>query len=769
MLNKIMSLFRKRPRVFVLTSRIYESAGGRTKATIERMMFLQKYYEATLIEMSETKYPGKELGGIFTKYNTRFNVVNPWHVGGRSKNEKNYLKLLIEQVGAGIDDNALQGAQETFTLSTLSGGRIRSYLDDNKIARLRQFHSNGTVTLFTLDDNQNIFIKELYKGERLLHRYYVNEEGDVYAGFEVDTNDKRRYLYRTKSDQIVYSEDIIGHLAIFLNDTLRDGDVVISDVRYYDEALSRVNHRIRKIHVWHEIITDPKGERINGRYRKMVDADTLMPVTDKIVVFTEDTRDEYVSKFPHLEDNMVVIPYGTNIKPDIDSVKRDKNTILSLGRLEEGKNVAAQIRAFALFHKKYSRSRLNIVGDGTAKESLQTLVKKLKLEDAVTFVGFSHNVDAEFQKSSMMIFSSDTESFGLTILESMSNGTPVASYDVHFGARSLIREGENGVIAKRNTPQALADAMISLRKAKLTPSVVRDSIKGVFSKKAFEKRWRSLISESSSLECDDKFAGIPKEHAGFFSQIWHLAWLDLQKTYRGALLGWLWVIVRPLIMLGFYWFIIVIGLRSDVVAGESYDYLSWLAVGLCVWFFISDMIEGGLGAFRRYKFLITKTKFPVATIPSIVLTSNFIVHAILLGLVLVYLCLSGYFAIEWIQLPIYIALTLVFVWLWSFLAAPLGAMSKDFTQLVKSLLRIVVWISGIIWSIHHIPVPWLREVMELNPIFFLADGYRKVLIYHDWFFEDWRSLLIFLAQLVILGILAVVIYKRTRKEVVDIL
>lgn len=74
MLSKIMRLFRKRPRVFVLTSRIYESAGGRTKATIERMMFLQKYYDATLIEMSETKYPGKELGSIFTKYNTRFAI-----------------------------------------------------------------------------------------------------------------------------------------------------------------------------------------------------------------------------------------------------------------------------------------------------------------------------------------------------------------------------------------------------------------------------------------------------------------------------------------------------------------------------------------------------------------------------------------------------------------------------------------------------------------------------------------------------------------------
>lgn len=267
----------------------------------------------------------------------------------------------------------------------------------------------------------------------------------------------------------------------------------------------------------------------------------------------------------------------------------------------------------------------------------------------------------------------------------------------------------------------------------------------------------------------NKSMSIFAEHAGFSRQIWHLALSDLQKSYRGAVLGWLWLVAQPLIMLGFYWFIIAVGLHSDSIAGEKHQYLPWLVVGLCAWFFISDMINAGVGAFRKYKFLITKSKFPVATIPTIVLISNVIVHFILLMLVLVYLYITGHFALEWLQLPIYTILAVALMWFWSLFAAPLGAISKDFTQTVKSLMRVLVWVSGILWSIRGVNIGWLRDIMQLNPIYFIVEGYRKSLIYHQWFFEDMRGFVIFLIELTILAVLAVIVFKRSRKELADIL
>jgi teichoic acid transport system permease protein len=264
-------------------------------------------------------------------------------------------------------------------------------------------------------------------------------------------------------------------------------------------------------------------------------------------------------------------------------------------------------------------------------------------------------------------------------------------------------------------------------------------------------------------------ARILAEHAGFQRQIVRLAWMDIRKSYRGAFLGWLWVIIQPLIMLGFYWFIIAIGLHSDKVVGKKYEYLPWLITGLCSWFFVSSMINSGVGAFRRYKFLVVRTKFPVATIPTIILISNLIVHGILLTIVLAYLYSQGYAAVQWVQLPVYIIFTMLIMWFWALLAAPLGAISKDFTQLVKSLMRVLVWISGILWSIHNVHIHWLREIMLLNPIYIIAEGYRKSLIYHQWFFKDRKELIVFLAEVLVLGICAVTVYKRSRKELADVL
>lgn len=259
------------------------------------------------------------------------------------------------------------------------------------------------------------------------------------------------------------------------------------------------------------------------------------------------------------------------------------------------------------------------------------------------------------------------------------------------------------------------------------------------------------------------------EHAGFARQILHLAWMNVQKSYRGAVFGWAWVVMQPLSLLAFYWFIIAIGFHSDSVKGAHYEYLPWLVIGLCAWFFISDMINAGVGAFRRYKFLIVKTKFPVATIPTIVTLSNFIIHTILLAICLLYLSLDGYFAVQWLQLPIYTALAVALTWCWTLFAAPIGAISKDFSQLIKSLMRVLVWVSGILWSMKNVHISWLRDIMELNPVYFIAEGYRKSLIYHEWFFKDLRGLIIFLIELAMLAAIGFITYKRLRKELVDIL
>lgn len=486
----------KKPRVFILTSRLYETAGGRTKATITRAMFLQNHFDTTVIEMSSTKYPGEELPAVFAKYQTTFNTINPWHiVNKKSSRTQNYLDFLREQTGNLGDEGIFNGDQKDFIVSTLSGERIKGYLANGKITRLRLYHSDGKVDFFALDENQNIFLRELYKKDELLARYYLDVSGKVCSGFMVDEKGTRQFVYRTKDNKLVYSESIIDHNLAFLNDTLNDGDVLISDVRYYDEVLEKLKAKAHIIHVWHEIASNlSKNAGVNPAYTKIVDPSFRASEGDKMIVFTDDARDEYIADFPHLKDVFTVIPYGIDVKPSI-SITRDKNLVVSIGRLTGSKDVVAQIRAFAIFHKKYPKAKFDIYGEGSDSDALQELINNLGLERSVTLRGFTHNANEMFQSAGMMIFSSKHETFGLTILESLSNGTPVASYDVRFGAKMMISK-QNGIIAKNNSPESLAEAMIKLHKLNIAPQQVRKSVKNTFSQRRFEDAWLTAISNS---------------------------------------------------------------------------------------------------------------------------------------------------------------------------------------------------------------------------------------------------------------------------------
>lgn len=493
-----MSTTVNKPRVFVLTSRVYETAGGRTKATITRTMFLQQHFDTTLLEMSSTKYPGKELPAVFEKYQTKFNVDNPWGVNAHGVSRtQNYIDFLKDQTGCIGDSEIFNGVQKSFVLSTLSGEKIKGYLDGEKIARLRTYHHDGRVDFFALDSNQNIFLRELYDKDVLLARYYLDVSGKVCSGFVLDDQGKKEFIYRATDDQLFRSKDIIDHNVAFLNDILRDGDVLISDVRYYDNVLEKITPDVKKIHVWHEIAVDlPDKTGINPAYERIVSPSFSLSDSDRIVVFTDDAHKEYSTKFPHLKNKFSTIPYGIDLKDDLENIERDKNLVVSVGRLIPSKNVADQLRAFAIFNTKYPETTMQIFGEGDDTESLRQLVTELDLNDSVKFCGFSNNIDETFQSAGMMIFSSNNETFGLTILESMSNGTPVASYNVRFGANMMINNSRNGIISKENTPEALANAMIKLYKSKLRPKKVRKSIGTRFSREGFENTWLEMIADS---------------------------------------------------------------------------------------------------------------------------------------------------------------------------------------------------------------------------------------------------------------------------------
>ena len=262
---------------------------------------------------------------------------------------------------------------------------------------------------------------------------------------------------------------------------------------------------------------------------------------------------------------------------------------------------------------------------------------------------------------------------------------------------------------------------------------------------------------------------IINQHFVWRKQVFLLAKSDIIKTYSGAALGWAWALVKPLITISVFWFAFTYGLRSGGSV-NGFPFALWMIPGFMAWFYMSDMLNQGANAIRKYRYLVTKMKFPVSTIPTFISLSKLAIHMCLMGIVAVIFVVTGHFPqIYWLQVFFYMFLMFVFWTAWGLFASMLGAMSRDFINLVKSISTAVFWLSGIMWDVNDIHIPWLQKVLYFNPVTYLATGYRNCFIYHRWFWEEPLQLLIFLGLLLVMILMAVWSYRKLIREIPDVL
>ena len=260
-----------------------------------------------------------------------------------------------------------------------------------------------------------------------------------------------------------------------------------------------------------------------------------------------------------------------------------------------------------------------------------------------------------------------------------------------------------------------------------------------------------------------------KEHTTFYKQIFKLAKSDLIKTYRGAALGWSWAILKPTMTLFVFWFAFSFGLRSGQPV-EGYPFFLWLTAGFLPWFYMSEMITGGAGCIRKYRHLVTKMRFPISVIPTYFSLSHLYVHFALLGITIVlYLCFGFTPDIYLLQIPFYMLMMFLFFTVWSLFSGLLSSISIDFLNLVKSLSTMVFWLSGVLYDVNKVGGHKMKFILKLNPVTYIATGYRNSFIYKRWFFEEPRELIMYCAVLLVFSLMALWAFNKLRKEIADVL
>ncbi|MCC2248687.1 MAG: ABC transporter permease [Bacillota bacterium] len=267
-----------------------------------------------------------------------------------------------------------------------------------------------------------------------------------------------------------------------------------------------------------------------------------------------------------------------------------------------------------------------------------------------------------------------------------------------------------------------------------------------------------------------------KEQIDHFYLLRRLSIYELKSKNKNNYLGILWEILNPAIQIVIYWFVFTtLRSREDVPLsdGQEVDFFSWLLAAFFLWiFFYQGTIQGSKSIYSRLK-MLSKMNFPMSIIPGYVIFSQFYVHLVMLGISIILLNFIGYYAsIYYLQLIYYIFAAIALIFALSLITSTLSTIIRDVHMLLNSVLRMFLYISGVLWPLSMVGDEFAEvlTILKLNPLYYLIEGYRAALFGTEWYFiTQWEYTLVFWGIVIVLFLFGSMLHVKFRRHFIDYL
>lgn len=175
---------------------------------------------------------------------------------------------------------------------------------------------------------------------------------------------------------------------------------------------------------------------------------------DRFVVLTQEDKG-YWGNLPNLK----VIPNAAKCMGNVFS-DVSNHRVIAVGRLDYQKGFDRLIRAWQLVRQKgFHDWRLDIFGQGEWQDKLQRMIMDCALSDTVCLHKPTACIADEYAESSLLVMSSHYEGFPMVMIEAMSCGLPVVTFDFKCGPKDIIDQGINGLLVPDGDIEGLADAL----------------------------------------------------------------------------------------------------------------------------------------------------------------------------------------------------------------------------------------------------------------------------------------------------------------------
>jgi glycosyltransferase involved in cell wall biosynthesis len=187
------------------------------------------------------------------------------------------------------------------------------------------------------------------------------------------------------------------------------------------------------------------------------------------IAVSEEVRNYLESILGITREYSILLYNGIDFKK-LDTTEADENLIKfigddfcigMIGRFCDVKDYPTLIQAAALVLREFPKTKFVLVGDGPERIIIENLIRNLNLANHFLIYGFRRNIGEILNTIDLFALSSNSETFGISLIEAMYKGLPIVATDLPV-FREIVVTGEDVILVPPKNSQEFAKAIIFL-------------------------------------------------------------------------------------------------------------------------------------------------------------------------------------------------------------------------------------------------------------------------------------------------------------------
>jgi lipopolysaccharide transport system permease protein len=205
------------------------------------------------------------------------------------------------------------------------------------------------------------------------------------------------------------------------------------------------------------------------------------------------------------------------------------------------------------------------------------------------------------------------------------------------------------------------------------------------------------------------------------------AWMALRSDASRLVLGYIWWVLEPLLYVAVFYVVFDIILES-----KRDDFLVFLMCGKLAFIWFTRSVNQAAGSIVANAGLIGRIDVPKSLFPMAQVQLNFYKQSLVFLLLLVVLLAAGFMPTwAWLWIIPVIAVEYLLITACSLIGAVLVCYVRDFAMVISLGTVFLMFSSGIFWDVRGLEDERMTElILMTNPVAFLLDAYRQVLMYN---------------------------------------